>query len=183
MKCGYIYKGKGAPPVNEQRRDLLRAGVEPTAITADMHGKRDERDAMLNGVGWRRGETLVIARADVLGDSVRDRRSVVDLLGHYGVALELAGTVWPLDTADAREAYVSASMRAHRGSGGKKGGRPRKFTLTAADEAQALAWWRDVETLPTLAAVMVVLRQRFGPAVTPSDFYTRLGPRKPKSAR
>jgi len=179
MKKGYIFTGPGYPLLNEQRRALIDAGVKPEDILAEKKD-RTERDEMLSGYGWRAGDVIVIARADVIGKDLRDRRAVVELMARFGASIEAAGSKWPLTTDESRAAFLEAATRAQRGSGGSKGGRPPKFTMTKADEAEALAIWQNVKDAPTVASAMLALKLKFGPSVKPSDFYARFGPRKPK---
>tara|TARA_B100001105_G_C22318252_1_gene411331 strand:+ start:403 stop:1029 length:627 start_codon:yes stop_codon:yes gene_type:complete len=158
MLIGYmrVSKADGSQTLDLQRDALLEAGVHPSRLYDDLaSGRKDDRPGLTACMkALQPGNTLVVWKLDRLGRDLKHLVSLIDDLNKQGVGLKvLTGTGANIDTTTANGRLVfgifaalaefeaelirertNAGLAAARARG-RKGGRPRKMTLTTLQMA------------------------------------------------
>lgn len=158
MLIGYmrVSKADGTQTLDLQRDALLEAGVHPSRLYDDLaSGRKDDRPGLTACMkALQPGNTLVVWKLDRLGRDLKHLVGLIDDLNKQGVGLKvLTGTGANIDTTTANGRLVfgifaalaefeaelirertNAGLAAARARG-RKGGRPRKMTLTTLQMA------------------------------------------------
>lgn len=158
MLIGYmrVSKADGSQTLDLQRDALLEAGIHPSRLYDDLaSGRKDDRPGLTACMkALQPGNTLVVWKLDRLGRDLKHLVGLIDDLNKQGVGLKvLTGTGANIDTTTANGRLVfgifaalaefeaelirertNAGLAAARARG-RKGGRPRKMTLTTLQMA------------------------------------------------
>lgn len=160
MLVGYVRvsKSDGSQTLDLQQDALLEAGVDSGRIYEDLaSGRKDDRPGLAACLkALQPGNTLVVWKLDRLGRDLKHLVGIVDTLNQQNVGLKvLAGAGAQIDTTTANGRLVfsifaalaefqtelirertQAGLRAARARG-RKGGRPRKMTVTTLKMAMS----------------------------------------------
>lgn len=153
-----VSKQDGSQCLDLQRDALIRAGIPPERIYEDLKsGRHDDRPGLAACLkALQPGNTLVVWKLDRLGRNLKHLINTVDDLRQRGIGFKvLSGTGAQIDTttpngrlcfgifatlAEFERELIAERTRAGLSAArarGKKGGRPRKMTVTALKMAMA----------------------------------------------
>lgn len=133
----------------------------------------DRAHVLGEDLALRRGDTLVVPHARVLGRTMRQRDLVMDDLSSRLVQIEIAGGEPMLTSTPEAKAALHAEAKRSTGRGTKKQkrnkGRPPKFPdLNDEDLAQITAWFDGPEQTDTMLALV---SERVGKKVSRTTLY------------
>lgn len=157
MRIGYAYKATNAPALHLQIAALQ--DEDCANIFQDKHPDRTNRDDMIAKSGVRKGDTLVVVKASILGNGEKDTLATVKAVSAIGVSLQIVGEGEKLYTDEAEmQAFATAAVKVARSANArhmlatrKSTGRPAKWEMTDKDEAVLRILWHDRRVPPEVA--------------------------------